>query len=56
MLVSNISEDVGRNNEFRDYQKNSIDYLINKGYGRGLIEIPNLKKMTFFGHLSKIST
>ena len=57
MLVSNISEDVGRNNElknngktpyeFRDYQKNSIDYLINKGYGRGLIEIPTAGGKSF---------
>ena len=48
--IANIADDVGRNTElrnngknvyeFRDYQRNSIDFLLNKGYGRGLIEIP----------------
>ena len=63
MQISNLSEDLGRNNElrrlrqqqlrqgipekkcaapfeFRDYQKESIEYLLKKGFGRGLIEVP----------------
>lgn len=55
--VSNISEDVGRNNElikngkqpyqFRDYQKVSIEHLLYSGYGRGLIEIPTAGGKSF---------
>lgn len=50
ITVSNLSDDLGRNNErirqglepfnYRDYQKESLEYLLNKGYGRGLIEVP----------------
>lgn len=46
----NISDDCGRNDElkkfnkhpfeYRDYQKIAIEQLLFKGYGRGLIEIP----------------
>lgn len=56
-LVANISDDVGRNNElikngknafeFRDYQKNAIQYLLYNGYGRGLIEIPTAGGKSF---------
>jgi len=56
-VVSNISDDVGRNNElantgknryqFRDYQENSIKYLLWNGYGRGLIEIPTAGGKSF---------
>ena len=55
--ISNISDDVGRNNEliregkkpfeFRDYQANSISKLLNVGYGRGLIEIPTAGGKSF---------
>lgn len=55
--ISNIAEDIGRNNElrrqnktpfeFRDYQKNSVDFLMTKGYGRGLIEIPTAGGKSF---------
>lgn len=53
----NMAEDLGRNNElkregknsfeFRDYQLNSIEMLITKGYGRGLIEIPTAGGKSF---------
>lgn len=56
-IVSNIADDIGRNNElkqnnkteytFRDYQKNSIQYLLYNGYGRGLIEIPTAGGKSF---------
>lgn len=55
--ISNISDDVGRNNErrrsgqspyeFRDYQKESIEALLFKGYGRGLIEVPTAGGKSF---------
>lgn len=55
--VYNIAEDLGRNNElkrqgetafeFRDYQLNAVEYLIAKGYGRGLIEIPTAGGKSF---------
>lgn len=55
--ISNISEDLGRNNElkrqqkhaydFRDYQLNAVEKLITKGYGRGLIEIPTAGGKSF---------
>lgn len=48
--ISNISDDLGRNNElerlgkgsleYRDYQMASIKELLFTGYGRGLIEVP----------------
>lgn len=48
--ISNISDDLGRNNElerlgkgsleYRDYQMASIRELLFTGYGRGLIEVP----------------
>ncbi len=55
--ISNISEDIGRNNElkrngkqpylFRDYQEESVRSLIYKGFGRGLIEIPTAGGKSF---------
>lgn len=55
--IANISDDSGRNNEleregktkyeFRDYQKNAIETLFNKGHGRGLIEIPTAGGKSF---------
>ena len=45
---------VRRHMNLETIRRIQLDYLINKGYGRGLIEIPNLKKNDFFGHLSKI--
>ena len=55
--ISNISDDVGRNNElirdgkepkqFREYQQQSIEELIFTGYGRGLIEIPTAGGKSF---------
>lgn len=48
--LSNISDDLGRNNElerlgkstleYRNYQMASIEQLLFTGYGRGLIEVP----------------
>ena len=48
--LANVSEDSGRNKAiiasgkkpylFRDYQANAIKFLLFKGYGRGLIELP----------------
>ena len=48
--IANISDETGRNSravaegkpeyKFRDYQQKSIEALLMKGYGRGLIEIP----------------
>ena len=48
--ISNISDDLGRNNElerlgknsleYRNYQMMSIQQLLFTGYGRGLIEVP----------------
>lgn len=55
--ISNVSEDLGRNNElrragkqpfeFRDYQEGSIRSLIFHGYGKGLIEIPTAGGKSF---------
>lgn len=55
--ISNVSDDLGRNNElkrngkhpfeFRDYQKNAVEYLITKGFGKGLIEIPTAGGKSF---------
>ena len=55
--ISNLSDDVGRNNElirnekqpkkFRDYQLKSIEELLFTGYGRGLIEIPTAGGKSF---------
>ena len=55
--ISNIADDVGRNNErrrngqytydFRDYQQESIESLLFKGFGRGLIEVPTAGGKSF---------
>ena len=55
--IFNISDDVGRNNEleksgktpykYRSYQENAIKYLLYKGYGKGLIEIPTAGGKSF---------
>lgn len=55
--ISNISDDVGRNNElrrsgktpfeFRNYQQEAIENLILNGYGKGLIEIPTAGGKSF---------
>ena len=55
--ISNISDDVGRNNErlregkqqfvFRDYQEEAIKKLFFSGYGRGLIEVPTAGGKSF---------
>ena len=55
--IYNISDDVGRNNEleksgksaykYRSYQENAIKYLLYKGYGKGLIEIPTAGGKSF---------
>lgn len=56
-VIYNISDDVGRNNElvksgkpefqYREYQENSIKYLLYGGYGKGLIEIPTAGGKSF---------
>lgn len=56
-LIYNISDDVGRNNQleksgktpykYRIYQENAIKYLLYKGYGKGLIEIPTAGGKSF---------
>ena len=55
--ISNIAEDIGKNNElkrlgktpfeFRDYQEESVRQLLFKGFGRGLIEIPTAGGKSF---------
>lgn len=55
--ISNIADDLGRNTElerlgkqryeFRDYQKNAVEALLCKGFGRGLIEIPTAGGKSF---------
>ena len=58
LQISNLSEDLGRNNEirregkqdpfeYRDYQKESVEYLLKKGFGRGLIEVPTAGGKSF---------
>lgn len=57
LKISNVSEDLGRNNElirlgktpfeFRDYQYTSIKFLLTKGYGKGLIEVPTAGGKSF---------
>lgn len=57
LKISNVAEDLGRNNElmrlgknpfeFRDYQKASIEFLLTKGYGKGLIEVPTAGGKSF---------
>ncbi len=56
-VIYNISTDVGRNNElakngkpefqYREYQENSVRYLLYNGYGKGLIEIPTAGGKSF---------
>jgi superfamily II DNA or RNA helicase len=58
IIISNISEDSGRNKElitsnknpyeYRDYQKKSIEKLFNVGFGRGLVELPTASGKSFF--------
>lgn len=55
--VSNISDDIGRNNElmrdgktpylYREYQEEAVKKLLFKGYGRGMIEIPTAGGKSF---------
>ena len=55
--VSNIADDIGRNNElkhenkqpyeYRDYQEEAVKMLLYKGYGKGLIEIPTAGGKSF---------
>ena len=58
MQISNLAEDLGRNNEirrthekdpfeYRDYQKESLEFLFKKGFGRGLIEVPTAGGKSF---------
>lgn len=56
--IFNISEDSGRNKElisqnktpyeYRDYQKYSIEKLLLKGFGRGMVELPTASGKSFF--------
>ena len=58
MFVSNISEDVGRNNElknngktpyeFRDYQKNSINNYLAEQRFFHLLYIQNMQKLVYY--------
>lgn len=55
--IANVSDDLGRNTEleregkqryeFRDYQRNAVEALLVKGFGRGLIEIPTAGGKSF---------
>ena len=55
--MSNISDDIGRNNElmrdgktpylYREYQEEAVKKLLFKGYGKGMIEIPTAGGKSF---------